>query len=153
MQPPVVYRGIFGSNIDTHSYRASVPQEGKRRIMVATTVLNYSEKIYYDTDTAGQWRRDVNAGNRIEAEFINDGKSIALSAALLAIGGSICKGSTVSATRINKIKNAIGYICSGLGLVGSSNIFEIARTIGDYYENFDNLENDWWDVQITEHTP
>lgn len=121
--------------------------------MVATTVLNYSEKIYYDTDTAGQWRRDVNAGNRIEAELINDGKSIALSAALLAIGESICKGSTVSATRINKIKNAIGYICSGLGLVGSSNIFEIARTIGDYYENFDNLENDWWDVQITEHAP
>ncbi len=121
--------------------------------MVATTVLNYSEKIYYDTDTAGQWRRDVNAGNRIEAELINDGKSIALSAALLAIGGAICKGFTVSATRINKIKNAIGYICSGLGLVGSSNIFEIARTISDYYENFDNLENDWWDVQITEHAP
>lgn len=153
MQPPVVYRGIFGSNIDTHSYRASVPQEGKRRIMVATTVLNYSEKIYYDTDAAGRWRRDVNAGNRIEAELINDVKSIALSAALLAIGGAICKGFTVSATRINKIKNAIGYICSGLGLVGSSNIFEIARTISDYYENFDNLDNDWWDVQMAEHAP
>ena len=63
------------------------------------------------------------------------------------------KGFTVSATRINKIKNAIGYICSGLGLVGSSNIFEIARTISDYYENFDNLENDWWDVQMAEHAP
>ncbi|WP_430514856.1 hypothetical protein [Lactococcus lactis] len=114
---------------------------------------NYSEKIYYDTDAAERWRRDVNAGNRIEAELINDVKCIALSAALLAIGGAICKGFTVSATRINKIKNAIGYICSGLGLVGSSNIFEIARTISDYYENFDNLENDWWDVQMAEHAP
>lgn len=153
MQPPVVYRGIFNAKDTTYSYRASIPQEGKRRIMIATTVLDYSEKIYYDTDAAGRWRRDVNAGNRILNELISDCKSIALSAALLAIGGVICKGFTVAATRINKIKNAIGYICSGLGLVGSSNIFEIARTISDFYDNGTNLENDWWDVQVAEHAP
>ncbi|WP_313310143.1 hypothetical protein [Lactococcus taiwanensis] len=148
MQAPVKYRSIFGADFETYSYRASTPQAGKRRIMIATTVLNNSEKIYYDSDEAERWRKDINEGNRIDRELINDAKSVALSSALLLIGAAICKGMASSATRIDKIRNAIGYVCSGFGIVGSNNIFDIARTISDFYDNGNNLVNDWWDVQM-----
>ena len=121
--------------------------------MIATTILDYTEKIYYDTDEAGRWRRDVNEGNRIQNELISDAKSIALSAALLLIGGAICDGAAALgyAVKVEKIKNAIQYIAAPV--VGTGNVLVIAKTIGEYYDNCGKLENDWWDVQTAEHAP
>ena len=82
--------------------------------MIATTILDYTEKIYYDTDEAGRWRRDVNEGNRIQNELISDAKSIALSAALLLIGGAICDGAAALgyAVKVEKNKKCHTIYCS-----------------------------------------
>lgn len=72
---------------------------------------------------------------------------IELYVAILSVGGFIIKAGKAIGLSIKKIieniSEGIKYIVTGAGLLGSSNIFDIARNIYDYHQILDKVEKDW----------